>query len=200
MGTFLPLLHFAEISTLVVLGLLSVWSVGVMIDRRRTFRAIASLDDLAEAERLVSAGDRKKLTEWAQAGESILRRTLRTVLAVPAQKPETIEAAARGFFQKERQTLERGLTLLATLGSNAPFIGLFGTVLGIIEAFSALSADQTGSATVMASIAEALLATAAGLFVAIPAVVAYNVFSARVRKIASTCDSLKNLYLSRFAG
>ena len=74
---------------------------------------------------------------------------------------------------------------------------LFGTVLGIIEAFSALSTEQTGSGAVMASIAKALIATAAGLFVAIPAVVAYNVFAARLKAVIARCDALKNLYLSR---
>ena len=72
---------------------------------------------------------------------------------------------------------------MATLGSNAPFIGLFGTVLGIIEAFFALSADQMGSERVMSAISEALIATAAGLFVAIPALIAFNSFSNRLRMI-----------------
>jgi biopolymer transport protein ExbB len=94
--------------------------------------------------------------------------------------------------------MERGLTVLATLGSNAPFIGLFGTVLGIISAFAALGGTTQGGAnSVMSGISEALVATAIGLLVAIPAVVAYNVFSRRIRVLLQECESLKDYYLSR---
>ncbi len=87
-----------------------------------------------------------------------------------------------GAKAHERIRLERNLAFLATLGSNAPFIGLFGTVLGIIKAFHDLSASQAGGpSVVMGSISEALVATAVGLMVAIPAVVAFNVFSRRVK-------------------
>jgi len=83
----------------------------------------------------------------------------------------------------EQQRLERRLSILGTLGNNAPFIGLFGTVLGIIRAFHDLSLDVKGGASVvMTGISEALIATAAGLFVAIPAVIAYNYFQRRTAR------------------
>ena len=81
------------------------------------------------------------------------------------------------IFMMERPVLERNLNFLATIGSNAPYIGLFGTVLGIMKAFNDLSTTpEAGQQTVMAGISMALLATAAGLWVAIPAVMAYNYF------------------------
>jgi biopolymer transport protein ExbB len=93
-----------------------------------------------------------------------------------------LAAAADGAKAREKLRLERGLTFLATLGSNAPFIGLFGTVLGIIKAFHDLAANQAGGpGVVMAGISEALVATAVGLLVAIPAVVMFNYFNRRVR-------------------
>ena len=95
--------------------------------------------------------------------------------------------------------MDRGLTVLATLGSNAPFIGLFGTVLGVIKAFGGLAESSAeGTQAVMASISFALVATAVGLFVAIPAVVAYNTFARQMKAVNNQCDWLKDLYLSRF--
>jgi biopolymer transport protein ExbB len=93
-----------------------------------------------------------------------------------------VAAAAEGAKAREKLRLERNLAFLATLGSNAPFVGLFGTVLGIIKAFHDLAANQAGGpGVVMAGISEALVATAVGLMVAIPAVAAFNYFNRRVR-------------------
>jgi biopolymer transport protein ExbB len=80
--------------------------------------------------------------------------------------------------------LEKRLGLLATFGNNAPFIGLFGTVLGVIDAFHSLSNENNlGVATIMGGISEALVATATGLFVAIPSVMAYNYFVRKIKMI-----------------
>jgi biopolymer transport protein ExbB len=90
---------------------------------------------------------------------------------------------------------------LATVGSNAPFVGLFGTVLGIMRAFHDLSLKSADAMeAVMAGIAEALVATAVGLFVAIPAVVLYNLFSRWVRGRMSRSDSLADLVVARLRG
>jgi biopolymer transport protein ExbB len=87
--------------------------------------------------------------------------------------------------------------VLATLGANAPFVGLFGTVLGIIQAFGELAqSSQQASTAVMASLAEALVATAVGLFVAIPAVVAFNAFSQRIRDAGSLADAVLEAILA----
>ncbi|MDE3269321.1 MAG: MotA/TolQ/ExbB proton channel family protein [Pseudomonadota bacterium] len=98
---------------------------------------------------------------------------------------------------KQRQRLERGLVVLGTLGNNAPFIGLFGTVLGIIQAFNALSLNPAGGvAVVMAGISEALVATAIGLLVAIPAVIAFNGFQRLVKKRLANTDALMKMMLA----
>jgi biopolymer transport protein ExbB len=89
--------------------------------------------------------------------------------------PHAIEEVINGRLILERGRLERRLIILGTIGNNAPFIGLLGTVMGIIKAFHDLSvATSQGPQTVMAGISEALIATAVGLFVAIPAVILYN--------------------------
>ena len=99
-----------------------------------------------------------------------------------------------GALARERVRYERFLPYLGTLGNNAPFIGLFGTVLGVINAFDALQAgnlsDAGGAASVMGPIAEALVATGVGLLVAIPAVVAFNVFQSRIKRSASNAELL----------
>ena len=87
--------------------------------------------------------------------------------------------------------------MLATLGSNAPFIGLFGTVLGIIEAFGKLSSQQSNTQAVIGSVSEALIATAVGLFVAIPAVVAYNVFGKAAKATLTEAEVLRDLFVAR---
>ncbi len=108
------------------------------------------------------------------------------------------EEAIAGTLLLERSRLERGLIVLGTTGSNAPFIGLFGTVLGIIRAFHDLSLDSMDTANaVMAGISEALVATAVGLLVAIPAVVLYNTFQRRNKDLLDRIQSLSHLVLSR---
>ncbi|MBN1962734.1 MAG: MotA/TolQ/ExbB proton channel family protein [Deltaproteobacteria bacterium] len=99
-----------------------------------------------------------------------------------------LEEVIAGATQIERLKMERGLAFLGTLGNNAPFVGLFGTVLGIIRAFRDLSINTIeGSAAVMAGIAEALVATAVGLLVALPAVALFNTFQRHIRtKLAGT--------------
>ena len=109
------------------------------------------------------------------------------------------ERMARGGFLSDsvvaeaRLNAERRLSWLATIGANAPFVGLFGTVLGIIRAFHDLSQQGTqGSTVVSAGISEALVATAVGLFVAIPAVVGYNYFQRQVKDMLLVAERVKN--------
>jgi len=109
--------------------------------------------------------------------------------AVEEQKAATLEL--------ERVRYEKRLAFLGTLGNNAPFIGLFGTVLGIIKAFADLSKNQGGgAAVVMAGIAEALVATAVGLLVALPAVVAHNIFQGRIRRTMGRVDAIAHIILT----
>ncbi len=96
-----------------------------------------------------------------------------------------------------RQILDRGLIVLGTLGSNAPFIGLFGTVLGIIKSFHDLSLNPAGGpSVVMAGISESLVATALGLMVAIPAVVAFNTFQRSVKKRIANSEAIMKMILA----
>ena len=93
--------------------------------------------------------------------------------------------------------MEKRLLILGTLGNNAPFVGLFGTVLGVIRAFHDLAQNATaGPEVVMAGLSEALIATAVGLFVAIPCVISYNYFKKQVEDLLSTTETLSRLILS----
>ena len=131
--------------------------------RRELGRAMAS-DDAAAVERALAG------SKTVEAG------VLQQALAFRAGGPGAFLDAVDGALAAERPGLDRGTVLLGTIGNNAPFVGLFGTVLGIIEAFSYLGAgDQAAMGSVMSGISEALVATAVGIFVAIPAVVGYNV-------------------------
>ena len=110
--------------------------------------------------------------------------------------PEAVNDALESAIGRHRADLDRGATLLGTLGNNAPFVGLFGTIIGVIEAFSHLgaSAQGGGMAKVMGGIAEALIATGVGIFVAIPAVVAYNFFQKKSEEIETHVQSLARLF------
>jgi len=103
----------------------------------------------------------------------------------------SIQEATTAYLLRQRKVLDRGLVVLATLGNNAPFIGLFGTVLGIIKAFHDLGTNPAGgAAVVMAGISEALVATAIGLVVAIPAVIAFNYFQRQIKVIATDAQAM----------
>lgn len=200
---------------LVVLVGLSVWSVSVMIDRHRALSERDGAKDGVQwnqrVRELILAQNWKDLSGILRGRRELSAGALLAALEVTQNSKsapvsrQSVELAVKSYLSQERVGLERGFTVLATLGSNAPFIGLFGTVLGIIQAFGVLGGDGTagGAAqggvmtTVMGSISEALVATAIGLFVAIPAVVAYNVFSRRLRLMMLECESLRDYFLSR---
>jgi biopolymer transport protein ExbB/TolQ len=111
----------------------------------------------------------------------------------------SIEESMNAQIIAQRIQFDRGLTVLGTLGNNAPFVGLFGTIIGIIEAFHALATTKSaGPEVVMASISEALVATAVGLLVAIPAVVAYNFMGRAVRKKQTNSEATARLIVTHF--
>jgi biopolymer transport protein ExbB len=108
-----------------------------------------------------------------------------------------VEEVMASRWLHEKQRLEKYLIILGTLGNNAPFIGLFGTVLGVIKAFNDLgTTGQSGVAVVMAGISVALIATAFGILVAIPAVVANNYFVTRIRELQTDTDILCRIILA----
>lgn len=112
---------------------------------------------------------------------------------------EAVEEVIYGAIAQERVGYDRFLSILGTLGSSAPFIGLMGTVIGILTAFSALGSGLEGTVLktqVMSSIGEALVATAVGLAVAIPSVVAYNGFKSRIKAMAANTEGMARLVLA----
>ncbi len=175
---------------------LSVFSIGAMLERAVYFmRRNVDVDDLGdELLKSLERGDRegaiKLLNEKSR--RSVEASVLAPALVYLDATPEALEDAVSSEMVSARQEMERGTNLLGTLGNNAPFIGLFGTVIGVIIAFQQLSntngAGNMGN--VMAGIAEALVATGVGLFVAIPAVVAYNVIQKRIGDIEGNCQAL----------
>src|SRR5215470_7236595 len=177
---------------------LSVVSVAIMLERA-LYLSARKLPDaiLGELKKLLFDGNvdgAKKLL--AGRGGIEAQVALEGLDQLPRGAGAMAEAMT-GARTRERLHLERNLAILGTLGNNAPFIGLFGTVLGIIKAFHDLSQNQGGgAAVVMAGISEALVATAVGLIVAIPAVMAFNYFQRRVRARLARADELAHAILA----
>jgi len=182
-----------------LLVVLSVLSVYVMIERGLFFRGVSGADREIRRNLVAALSDgdlatARKLVEHAVGPGG---RMVREMLRHAGKSGEAVDAAMNAVRPEEKIRLERNLSFLGTLGANAPFIGLFGTVLGIIKAFKDLAESglQPGGETsteVMAGISEALVATAVGLLVAIPAVVAYNIFQRRVKRIQGEAEGLAN--------
>jgi biopolymer transport protein ExbB len=125
-------------------------------------------------------------------------RLVRVGLANASLCPDALEKILETQEAREKEGLERGASFLGTVGANAPFIGLTGTVLGILSAFRQMASQGgAGGVEVMAAIAGALIATAAGLIVAIPAVVLYNLLKARIRKSMDALKEIRGLLLAR---
>ena len=124
-------------------------------------------------------------------------RLARVGLANPHLCADALEKLLETQEARERVLLERGAQFLGTVGANAPFLGLTGTVLGILAAFRRMAEQGGGGADVMSAIAGALIATAAGLVVAIPAVVLYNLLKARIRKAMDSLREIRALLLAR---
>jgi biopolymer transport protein ExbB len=150
-------------------------------------------------ERFIKSGDAAAFREDLDKLRGMEARVLAAGVEASLESgTASAEEAISGTLIFERQRLGRMLIVLGTTGSNAPFIGLFGTVLGIIKAFNDLSLNTDESASaVMAGISEALVATAIGLMVAIPAVVLYNIFQKRNKDLIARTESLSHLVLAR---
>ncbi|WP_257458616.1 MotA/TolQ/ExbB proton channel family protein [Archangium lipolyticum] len=183
---------------------LSLGSVGIIVERWFVFRGKQDvLRELSDTlEETLSSGDfpgaLAKLEKRTSVGAVVARAGLRLA-------PRGLTAADKGMQSAlaiERSTLENRLAYLGTLGNNAPFIGLFGTVIGVLLAFEALGQTTGGrgggiaSNVVMGAIAEALVATAVGIGVALPAVAAYNYFQRRITRMLSDAEALTNLVLA----
>lgn len=182
-----------------LLLLLSLLSIAVMIERGMYYFSLR-FDFAALAEdlrRLLLDGKFGDARKQVQAGRGPVAFVAQMGLEEAERGADAVESAMLGAKARVKLGLERNLAFLGTLGSNAPFIGLFGTVLGIIKAFHDLAGNQAGGIqVVMAGISEALVATAVGLLVAIPAVVGFNVYNRRVRAITSQIDVVAQVILA----
>lgn len=180
----------AEWVMLLLVGL-SVASVAVILERTLYFarrrRACPDLLALLREGRLEEARGRVEHRRGLEA--EVARAALDAADGGPAAVQEAVACA----IAERRLAYERGLSFLGTLGNNAPFLGLFGTVVGIIRAFSDLAVGGpkgAGASAVMAGISEALVATAVGIFVAIPAVVAFNGFQRWLRSLVTRAEAV----------
>jgi biopolymer transport protein ExbB len=164
---------------------LSFVSVAVMIERAIFFgtRRLGTADGVA---RMLLGGDLAGAVAAVAGREGMEAEVVRAAVEHAGRGPEAVEEVVAARVERTRLDYERRLVFLGTLGNNAPFIGLFGTVLGVIRAFADLAAHPGagGAATVMAGISEALVATAVGLFVALPAVVMFNLYTRWLRRAA----------------
>ena len=178
---------------------LSLLSVAVMVERwifyRRRKVDFESLRE--EFTKDLDKGDFEAAAKLLGKTDSLETNVVLAGLRGYSKGPESVEDLLTGAMSREKSLYERRLPILATLASNSPYIGLFGTVLGIVRAFKDLSKDiASASSGVMAGIAEALVATAIGLLVAIPAVVAYNVFKGMVKDAVTNTESLSRILLA----
>ena len=153
----------------------------------RAARVDATLAGLLRG--LLSGRNAAGVSERCAGQDSPLSRVVAATLATENASPEHRQKALQRALTRESGRLERYMPILATIGSVAPFIGLFGTVLGIMRAFHDIGqAGSAGGAVVAAGIAEALITTAAGLFVAVAAVIAYNHLMTWVQSIITNTE------------
>ena len=169
-----------------LLIILSIISVAIIFERALSLKAIlkSSEDFRLQLEDALRNGRLNQIDKLESRSGALERKALDLALRhLKKGKDHGFNEIFKFYAMQEKPKLERGLNFLATIGSNAPFIGLLGTVLGIMKAFRDLGATASISSPslVMNGIAEALVATAVGLFVAIPAVIAFNVFSKKLK-------------------
>jgi len=181
-------------AVMVCLALLSVFSVSMIVDKQRRFRSASSQTEKFKPEfkkflhggevlNLIEAGRLHQNSYVAQVVSAGISEYhgVRQSGGDPVASLELVTSALRDSMSETLIQLKRGLGFLATIGSTAPFIGLFGTVVGIINAFRSIAATGSGGMSVVSGgIAEALVSTALGIFVAIPAVVAFNHFTGKI--------------------
>ncbi len=194
----------------IVLFIESIWSLAVMIDRYLYFSAarkqsrefapkVAGALKDRKLEEAIKIADRNKKSHLAEVVTSGLQEFR---VSAGAPTAETIESSGRALERAEaivHAKLKRGLAVLATIGATAPFVGLFGTVVGILHAFQQIATQKTsGIGAVAGGIAEALVTTAFGLLVAIPAVMAFNYFTGRVEAFDVEMDNSSSELIDYF--
>jgi biopolymer transport protein ExbB len=193
-----------------LLIMLSIISVAIMLERAWFYWSLR--DDLAglatQLRELLRNGDLEGAKQRMQKSPSAEAAVVTAGLLEADRGAKSADEAMRGAAALQRMKLERRLAFLGTLGNNAPFIGLFGTVIGVVQAFEALgrqnpavsqaaaAASNMAPQEVMSAIAEALVATAVGLAVAIPAVAMYNVFQRKSKAILANTEALSRVLIA----
>ena len=199
----------------IVLFIMSAWSIGVMIDRLMAYSA-ARKQSRQFAPAVAGALREGKLDEAVKIADRYKKSHLAKVVVAGLQEfqahqisseipGEEIEASKRALERAEaivHAELKRGISGLATIGSTAPFVGLFGTVVGIVNAFKSISTEKsTGLGAVAGGISEALVTTAIGLFVASPAVWMFNYFTGKIEafdvEMGNSSSELIDYFLKR---
>lgn len=181
--------------------LLSVLSVAVMIERLIFFSM--HKDDVrkiaVELNKLLLANDYAAAQRLLENAKGFETRVLRAALEVAPLGKAAVQELAASAAKMERLRFERWLAFLGTIGNNAPFVGLFGTVLEIISALAELgtqSGGNIGAGAVMATLSQALAATAVGLLVALPAVAVFNYFNRRIKTLQTGAEALVHVLLA----
>ena len=178
---------------------LSVLSIAIILERSLYFYKLKSDFQEFTIQLAQFLGEQKieQAKDFCRSSQSLESRVALMGLENIDKGKEAITSSMEGMALSEKYKLDRGLVVLGTLGNNAPFIGLFGTVIGIINAFHSLSSNPDGGpSVVMGSISEALIATAVGLLVAIPAVIAFNTFGRFVKKHMNNVQAVIKVILS----
>lgn len=157
----------ARIILAVLIGL-SIWSFAIILERRKFFKSLDTEEEFNKLKTVSKQYDKN-----------------------------SIDQGTTRYFFLLQTNLQKGLGVLGTLGSTTPFIGLLGTILGIIVAFGELSAGNGGTNAIMFALAEALILTAVGLFVAIPAVIGFNLFNKKIKHFIGDLQSRLDEYIAK---
>jgi biopolymer transport protein ExbB/TolQ len=182
---------------------LSLASIAVALERWIFFRRHRVDTDALRRDlaRQLGRGDYHAAAALLERHDALETNVVLEGLRAFDKGPESVEDLVCGAMGRERVRYEGRLGFLATVASNAPYIGLLGTVLGIVRAFRDLAANMSeASGAVMAGIGESLIATAVGLLVAIPAVVAFNAFKGKVKSAVADGQMLSRLLLAELKG
>ncbi len=181
------------------MGIISVVSVSIMVERFATLKRISSSSAAISLEfrKLIGTQDIDQVEKLSRDDSSLEGKALGYGLSfVKKHGTDGLDELFSSFKTVERPLLEKNLNILGTIASNAPYVGLLGTVMGIMKAFNDLAvAPGQGNEVVMAGIGHALVSTALGLAVAIPAVVAFNLLQKKVAMVLNNIDAAKDLCL-----
>lgn len=199
-----PIIDYGEVVIFAVLAGASILALAVILERIVIFRKSAGRDAAEFIEGLslkLRLHDLESAAACTHDGmESVYRRFAGFALAHYAAGHDGLQDLMEGKIVQEKIRLEERLSILNTLGNNAPFIGLLGTVLGVIKAFYGLGTlGSAGAEVVMRSISSALVATAAGLAVAIPVVMANNYFSRNVKIILENLHVISREFMASYS-